>query len=464
VAIFPNNVANLSIPRVEAIPIDGPILWFALGITLATGLVFGCIPALQSASVTGNDALKEASRSLTSTSKAARTRLALVTAEVALSLVLLTGAGLMVESFRRVYHLDLGFRPDNVLGLEVFLPPDRYPGDQLQKRSNFAANVIDRLSRLPGVQSVAAASYLPLTGFWGTTDFAIEGRAVPKNQPKLGADDRPVTPRYFSTMGVALVRGRDFADSDRLGSEKVAIVNSTLARRYFGSEDPIGKVLELGDSGHPDRWRIVGLVSDVRAFGAEEAAHADLYRPLAQSPFRLLGFAVRATGDPAGVLKPAERVIWDVDKDQPVFDAMPMEVLAAQSLSLRRTSTILLASFALLALALAAVGLYGVMAYSVVQRTHEIGLRVALGARHGDVLWLVIHQGMGVVVIGEVAGLLAAVGLTHAASGLLYGVSPGDPWTIVAAMAVLTLVALIASYLPARRAMKLDPMVALRCE
>jgi predicted permease len=283
-AIFPNNVANLSIPRVEAIPINAPILWFALGITLATGLVFGCIPALQSASVTGNDALREGGRSLTSTAKAARTRLALVTAEVALSLVLLTGAGLMVESFGRVYHVDLGFRPDHVLGLEVFLPPNRYPSDQPQKSSNFALNVIDRLSRLPGVQSVAAANYLPLTGFWGTTDFVIEGQPVPKNQPKPTADNRPVTSGYFSTLGIALRGGRDFTDSDRLGSEKVAIVNSTLARRYFGSEDPIGKLLELGDSGHPDRWQIVGLVSDVRAFGAEEAVHADLYRPLAQLP------------------------------------------------------------------------------------------------------------------------------------------------------------------------------------
>ena len=461
-AIFPHGVANLSIPRVEAIPINAPVLWFALGITLVTGLLFGGIPVLQSAGA--NDALKESSRSVTSTSKSARLRRALVTAEIALSLILLMGGGLMVESFRHVYRVDLGFRPDRVLGLEVFLPPNRYPEDRPQKQSNFVNNVLDRLNKLPGVQSVAAANFLPLTGFWGTTDFAIEGQPVRALGPKPLADNRRVTPGYFSTMGISLLGGREFTELDRTGSEKVAMVNTTLAHRYFGVEDPIGKVLEIGDSGHPDRWRIVGLVSDVKAFGPEEAAHADIYRPLEQSPSALLGFAVRATGDPSALLKPAEQAVWDVDKDQPIFDAMPMGVLAAQSVTLRRTSTILLASFAILAVVLAAIGLYGVMAYSVVQRTHEIGLRIALGALHSDVLRLVIRQAMWLVVIGEGIGVIAALLLTHAAAGLLYGVSPGDPWTVAVAMAVLTLVALVAAYVPARRAAKVDPMVALRYE
>jgi len=463
-AIFPNNVANLSIPRVEAIPISAPVLWFAMGITMLTGLLFGAIPALHSAAVNGNDALKESGRGLTSTSKSARARRVLVTAEVALSLLLLTGAGLMVESFRRVYRVDLGFHPENTLGLEVFLPPNRYPEDQPQKRTSFTVNVLDRLSKLPGVQSAAATNYLPLTGFWGSTDFLIEGQPVRKDQPKPNADARLVTPGYFSTMGIALLRGRNFTDSDRSGSENVAIVNLTLAHRYFGSEDPVGKALELGDPGQTKRWRIVGLISDVKAFGPEEAAHADLYRPLAQLPFPLLAFAVRTTSDPAALLKPAEQVIWDIDKDQPIFDAMPMTLLAAQSVTLRRVSTILAASFATLALVLVAVGLYGVMAYSVVQRTHEIGLRMALGARHVDVLRLVIVQAMRLVLVGEVAGLAAALVLTHAVSGLLYGVSPNDPWTVVAAIALLTMIALVACYVPAQRAARIDPMVALRYE
>lgn len=461
-AIFPNGVANLSIPKVDAIPINATVLCFALGITLLTGLLFGVIPVLQSVGVNGNDALKESSRGLTSTSKSARFRRGLVTAEIALSFILLMGGGLMLESFRQVYRVDLGFRPERVLGVEVFLPPNRYPADQPQKQNNFVNDVLDRLNKLPGVQSAAAANVLPLTGFWGTTDFTIEGRPIRKGDSKPSADNRRVTSAYFSTMGISLLRGRVFTDSDRAESEKVAMINLTMARRYFGSEDPIGKVLELGDPGHEEKWRIVGVVSDVQAFGPEEAAHADLYRPLEQSPSTLLGFAVRTSGDPSALLKPAEQAVWDVDKDQPIFDAMPMGVLAAQAVTLRRTSTILLASFAILALVLAAVGLYGVMAYSVVQRTHELGLRMALGARRLDVLRLVLRQAMWLVMIGEGIGVIAALLLTHAAASLLYGVSPGDPWTVGAAMAVLTLVALVAAYLPARRAANVDPMVALR--
>jgi len=463
-AIFPKGVANLSIPRVEAIPINGPVLWFALGITVFTGLLFGAIPTLQSSGVSGNDALKESGRGLTSTPKSARLRRSLVSAEVALSLILITGASLMVESFRHVYRVDLGFRPDKVVGLEVFLAPNRYPRDQAQKQISFVNNVLSRLNSLPGVESAAAANYLPLTGFWGTRDFTIEGRTLGKDAVKPHADNRLVTPTYFSTMGIRLLGGRQFTESDRSGSEKVAIVNMTLANRYFGAENAIGKILVVGDSGQEERWRIVGLVSDVKAFGPEEAAHADLYRPLEQSSSALLGFAVRTTGDPSALLKPAEQALWEVDKDQPVFDAMPMALLAAQSMTLRRVSTILLGSFAVLALVLAAIGLYGVTAYSVVQRIHEIGLRMALGARRNDILRLVIVQAMRLVLIGEVMGLTAALVLTRLASDLLYGVSPSDPWIVMAAVTVLTLVALGAAYLPASRAAKVDPMVALRYE
>ena len=469
-AIFPRGVANLSIPKVDVIPINAPVLWFVLGITLFTGLLFGTIPLLQSGGAVGNDALKESSRGLTSTSRSSRLRRWLVTAEIALSLILLVGGGLMVESFRQVYRVDLGFRPDHVLGLEVFLPPNRYPREQAQPQISFVNNVLREMEHLPGVQSVAAANFLPLTGFWGTTDFTIEGQPVNKGAVKPLADNRKVTPGYFSTLGISLLRGRSFTDLDRAGSENVAIVNTTLARRYFASEDPLGKLLELtDDSGHAERWRVVGVVSDVKAFGPEEAAHADLYRPLEQSPSNLLGFALRASGDPSSgdpsaLLKPAEQAIWNVDKDQPIFDAMPMGVLAAQSVTLRRTSTILLATFAILALVLAAIGLYGVMAYSVVQRTHEIGLRMALGALRHDVLRLVIRQAMWLVIIGEAIGVIAALLLTHAAASLLYGVSSGDPWIVAGAMVVLTLVALAAAYIPARRAAKVDPMIALHYE
>jgi putative ABC transport system permease protein len=464
VAIFPNNVANLSIPQVEAIPVNAPVLWFALGITVLAALLFGVLPALQSAGANAGEALKETGRVLGLGARSMRSRQALTTAEVALSLVLLAGAGLMVESFRHVYNQDLGFRPDHVLGLEVFLPPNRYPSDQPQKQTEFVNNVIDRIKRLPGVESAAATNYLPLTGFWGTTDFLIGGRSLPNPANRPSADNRVASPGYFSTMGISLLEGRDFSGADRAGSEPVAIINSTLAHHYFGNEDTLNKVLTLAEFDPSKKWRIVGVVSDIKAFGPEQTTHADLYRPLAQVPYFLLGFVVRTSGDPTPLLKPAQQAIWDVDKDQPVFDAFPMTLLTAQSLTLRRTSTIMLAGFAALALILAAVGLYGVIAYSVSQRSHEIGIRMALGAKHRDVLRLMLEGGMRLVLLGEVVGLAATLFLMRLFSSLLVGVSAGDPGMLALALVTLTVVALLATYIPARRAAKVDPMVALRYE
>jgi predicted permease len=464
VAIFPNNVANLSIPQVEAIPVNAPVLWFALGITVLAACLFGVLPALQSAGAGASEALKETGRVLGLGARSMRSRQVLTTAEVALSLVLLAGAGLMVESFRHVFHEDLGFHPDHVLGLEVFLPPNRYPSDQPQKQTEFVNNVIDRIKRLPGVESAAATNYLPLTGFWGTTDFLIGGRSVPNPANRPTADNRVASPGYFSTMGIGLLEGRDFTSLDRAGSEPVVIINSTLAHHYFGNEDPLDKVLTLPESDPSQKWRIVGVVSDIRAFGPEQAAHADLYRPLMQVPYFLFSFVARTSGDPAALLKPAQQAIWEADKDQPVFDAFPMTMLAAQSLTLRRTSTIMLAGFAALALILAAVGLYGVIAYSVSQRSHEIGIRMALGAKHRDVLRLMLEGGMRIVLIGEVVGLVATLLLMRLFSSLLVGVSATDPAMLALALVTLTLVALLASYVPARRATRVDPMVALRYE
>lgn len=461
-AIFPNGVANLSIPRIDAIPINAPVLGFALGITLLTGLIFSVLPALQLANADPNDALKESRTTIPAHS--VRFRSVLVASEIALSLALLAGGGLMIESFRHAYSQDLGFRPDHLIALEVFLPRSRYPEDPPEKRLGFTLGVVDRLRNTPGVASVAVTNFLPLSGFWGTTDFAIQGRIQPTNASKPEADNRLITPEYFSTMGIQLLRGRVFNEADHRGSEKVAIVNAALAQRYFGGDNPIDKVLDLGDAAHPDRWRIVGEVADVRAFGPEKSPHADLYRPLAQLPFPLLSFLVRTTGDSSALLKTAERAIWDVDKDQPIFDAMPMSVLAAQSMTLRRTSTILLAGFAALALIVAAVGLYGLIAYSVVQRTHEIGVRMALGAKQGDVLHQVVRRGMSLVVTGEAVGLALSLFLSHIASSILFGVSPSDPFLLATAVGALTVVALIACFIPALRATKIDPMEALRYE
>src|SRR5215469_11793640 len=463
VAIFPNNIFNLNIPRIEAIPVNGPALWFALGITVLAALAFSAVPALQSSKIQASDAMKESGRNVASGLRVARVRSALVISEIALSLLLLTGAGLTIESFRRVCGENLGIRTENTLAIEVFLPPNKYPSDQPQKRDAFVNGVIENLRRLPGVQSAAAINFLPLTGFWGTADFTVEGQPARNPSDKPQADNRLVTPEYFSTMGMALVRGRYFTDADRTGSEPVAIVNSTFAHRYFGAEDPIGKVLEVSDGG-PQRWVVVGEVPDVRAFGPEQPAHADLYRPLAQVSFPLLAFTVRTSGDASSTLNSAKQAVWNVDKDQPIFDAMPLSLLAAQSVTLRRVSAILLGGFSSLALGLAALGLYGLMAYSVTQRTHEIGIRVALGAGHGDVLLEMLGSGMRLVLVGEAVGFTAALIAARLSSSLLYQVSPGDPIILAGAGGILMTVAVIAISIPARRATKVDPMVALRYE
>jgi predicted permease len=462
-SIFPNGIANLSIPRLEAIPINAPVLLFALGVTIATGLIFGVVPAMRSANANGNDALRE-SRTSTSGVRSTRVRSALVAVEIALTLVLLAGGGLMIESFRQVYRQDLGFRPDSVLGLEVFLPQTRYPFEQPEKRTSFVSGVIAGLQKIPGVASASATNFLPLSGFWGGTDFTIEGDARKADAAKANADNRLITPEYFSTMGIGMLRGRSFTDADRTGIERVAIVNATFVRRYFGNQDPVNKVLQIDEYPHAERWRIVGEVSDVKSFGPEQLPHAEIYRALAQDPFPLLAFVVRTNGDPAALLKPAKQAIWDIDKDQPVFDAMPMRNLAAQSITLRRTSTILLSAFAALALIVAAVGLYGVIAYSVARRTHEIGIRMALGAQRNDVLRQILRYGMRLILAGEIAGCGIALLVMQFVSGVLYGVSPRDPWTFSIVVLALTGVALVACYIPARRAMRVDPMVALRYE
>jgi len=462
--IFPNDVANLSIPKVESIPINATVLWFAVGITLLTVLVFGGAPALQSARANANEVLKESGRGLFGGSRSSNLRRVLVVTEFILSLVLLTGAGLFVKSFRIVAGGDLGFRADHLLALEIFLPPNRYPETPPEKRRAFVDGVVSRLQGLPGVQSVAATNFLPLTGFWNTTDFLIEGRALPKAGVKPSADDRLITPGYFATMGMTLLRGRGFADTDRSGSEKVAVINSTLAERYFSGQDPIGKALNLGSPEHPDQWRIVGLVSDVKAFGPDQPVHPDLYRPLSQLSFPLLAFAVRTTGDPSALLKSSEQAIWDIDKDQPMFDAFPVSKLAAQSVTVRRASAVLLTGFSALALILTAVGLYGITAYTVAQRTQEIGIRMALGAERGDVLRLILGQGTRLVLVGEVIGIAGALVLARLIPSLLYGVPANDPLVFVSVGTVLGVIALLACYLPARRAAKTDPMVALRYE
>ena len=463
VSIFPNDIANVSIPRVDNIPISMPVLWFALAATAVTGLLFGVVPAMQSAGANAADILRESSRGASAGSRSARLRRVLVVAEIALSLVLLAGAGLLIKSFQQVIHGSLGFQPDHVLGVEVFLAENRYPANQPDKQRAIVRDVLDRMKTLPGVVSVGAASTLPLTGFWGETDFFVEGQPLPKPAETPSADNRSITPGYFTTMRVPLLDGRDFTGSDRDGGERVAIVDQTLARQYLDGS-PVGKRLNLGTPEKPEWWNVVGEVTNVKAFGLESPPLPTLYRPYAQHPWPLLAFAIRTSGDPAALLHSAQQAVWDVDKDQPIFRTLPLSTLAAQSVALRRVSTLLLAAFATLALLLAAVGIYGVMAYAVARRTHEIGTRMALGAQPKDVLRLVLGQGARLTIYGVIIGAVAALVLTRFMASILFGVGASDPVTFAGVAILLAAVALGACYIPARRAMRIDPMAALKYE
>jgi predicted permease len=464
VSIFPNDIANLSIPRVENIPINVPVLCFALAATIFAGLLFGVAPAMQSARANAADVLKESSRGTTAGSSSARLRRVLVVGEIALSLVLLTGAGLLIESFERVAHGNLGFQPDGVLGVEVFLASNHFPENQRDKQRAFVRDVLQRMQILPGVQSVGATSTLPLTGFWGETNFFVEGQPIPKPGETFSADNRVVTPGYFPTMRIPLLAGRDFIEADRDGGRRVAIVDETLARQYLGESTPIGKRLNLGTPEKPEWWEVIGEVGNVKAFGLERPDLPTLYRPYEQLPVGLVAFTIQTAGDPAALLKSAEQTVWDVDKNQPVFQALPMSTLAAQSIALRRVSTLLLTGFAILALLLASVGIYGVTAYSVAQRTREIGTRMALGAEPTDILRLLLGQGARLALFGVIVGVLAGLLLTRFMASILFSVSASDPLTFAGVTILLTFIALGACYLPAHRATRLDPMAALRYE
>jgi putative ABC transport system permease protein len=462
--LFPNEVANLNIPKVTEIPMDRGVFLFALVTTLLTAFLFGIVPVLKGMRTEAGAAMKDASRGSTTTRRSNRSRSAVVVCEVALSLMLLTGAGLVVASFQRVVNADLGFKPDHVLSLELFLPPNRYPSTDPAKRRQFVAEVEKRMNALPGVKSAGTTNYLPLSGFWGTTSFLLQGQAQPKEGQAPEADSRIVTPGYLQTMAIPLLRGRNFTDADRAGGLQVAMINQTMARQFFKGKDPLGEVLNLGTPEKPDLWQIVGVTGDVKAFGQDQPTHADIYRPFDQIPFPLVAFTLRTETDPASMLKSAEQAMWAVDPGLPVLKAIPMEMLASQTLAVRRASSSLISAFAVLALVLACIGIYGVMAYAATQRRQEIGVRMALGAQRGDVLRMMMGLGARLTLFGVGIGLIGAFALTRLMTSLLFEVSAMNPLIFSIAAMVLVAVAMAASYLPARRAASIDPMKALRTE
>jgi putative ABC transport system permease protein len=449
--------ANL--PRMQELGINSTVLLFTFGVSLATGLVFGSAPALLISRSRLSETLKEGGRGSGSGGRH-RLRGALVIAQVALSLVLLVGAGLQIRSFLHLMEVDPGFNPKNVLTMDVSLPDTKYPDDD--KRTAFIQQAVENLKALPGVKSTAVVSTIPLGDNDLIYSLVVEGRPTPQGQ-EPSANWYAVSPDYFQTMRIPLVKGRLFTEHDDSAAQRVAVINESLARRIFPGEDPIGKQIRMGIDSKVVR-EIVGIVKDVKHYGLEAKFTMQMYEPYRQQPMNTMVFLLRTDTDPASLASAARRVIFSLDKDQPVSQAITLEDLVAASASQRRFNTLLIGFFAVVALVLAAVGIYGVVAYSVAQRTHEIGVRMALGAQKRDVFSLILRQGMLLVVAGVALGLAGAMALTRLISQLLFGVSALDAATFVSTSLLLAAVALLACYLPARRAARVDPMVALHYE
>ena len=459
VMLFPSNIANLDLPLVERIDFGASVFVFALLVSLATGLLFGLLPAWQVVRANLQSALKDDARTGPGSR---RTHAVLVVAEVAFSIVLLAGALLMVQSFLRVQRLQFGFDVDHVLSGRVILPQYRYSDSA--KIEVFARELIPRLRAIPGVDAAGLTNFLPLSGWSGGTKFSIEG------QPPLTRAEQPyagyqvATEDYFRAMGIRLVSGRVFTDRDRQGAPGVAVINETLARRYWPGQNPIGSRVVLNFPSGEFVHEIVGIVADVRAFGLEEPVEGEMYFSYWQQPDALIGITLRTSGDPLALTRQLRAAIWSVDREQPVTHVLTMSELAAESVAFRRMGMLLAGGFGLLALTLAAIGIYGVLSYSVSRRTREIGVRVALGATQGEVAALVIREGLMMTAVGIVIGLVAAAGLTRFLTSILFEVQPGDPLTYAVVSVILAAVALVATWLPARRASSVDPLVALRAE
>ncbi len=449
------SLANL--PHVPTIGMDARVLGFTLMISLLTGLVFGLVPALHASRPDLNEALKEGTRSAAGRLPRQHLRHLFVISEVALALVLLISAGLMTRSFVRLREVNPGFQPDGVLTLQLNLAGGKHAGQE----GAFFQELLQKLQALPGVKSAAVTDHLPLSDYSLMTTVQIEGRPRPNFGKEAPVSMAAVSPEYFHTMGIPLKQGRALTESDGASNAGVVVVNEAFVKRFLPNEDPIGKRV-IGAGPGSDGLSIVGVVGDVRQSGPEVEVTAEIYRPYAQGGTGLASVVVRATGDPMGLATAVRLQVNTLDKDQPIYNLMPMEQRLAGVIAPRRLNMTLLGAFAALALLLAAIGICGVMSYAVTQRTHEIGIRLALGASSGDLLGLVVRQGMTLTLVGVGIGLFAAFALTRYLSGLLYSVKATDPATFLCVTLLLAGVAWLACYLPGRRAVRVDPMEALR--
>ncbi len=443
-----------NMPRLDAAGLNGRVLLFTVALSLLTGLLFGIFPAWQASKSKPAAAMRASERNLAGTS-VMRWRSLLMVTEIAVSMVLLVGAGLLLKSFVTLNGVDLGIVTERVLAMNVNLPETRYTtGD---RREAFFNDLAERVSHLPGVESVGYANRMPMRGGWSS------GARFENGAPNIDADYQAVSPGYFATLGITLMRGRLLTPADRTGSVPVAVVNQEFVRRGMSQGDPVGRRFRR----NADWITIAGVVSDVRRSGKAAEMSPEVYLPAAQTaiyPVRLADFAFRATGDPKKLIAAVQQQVWAIDKDQPVTNIKTYEEVISQSVSGRRFQTLLLGLFASLALILATVGIYGVIAYSVSQRIPEIGIRMALGASRGGILKMVIGRSMLLVAAGIAAGAAGAYVLSKYLKSLLFEVKPGDPWTYAGIAILLTVVALAAALIPARRATRVDPMIALRYE
>jgi putative ABC transport system permease protein len=456
-AILPSDT-----PRLNEIGIDKTVLGFSLLISLVTGMLFGLAPALQTSKPDLNETLKESGRQTAGGSRA-RLRSLLVVSEVALALILVVGAGLLIKSFWRLQHIDPGFRPEGVLSLQLSPPSTAYA--ERPRRRAFYREVMERIESVAGVEAVGSIHLLPMGDSNWNPGLNIEGRPVAASEPLPEINWRAVTPNYFRAMGSPLVEGRFLADADNENSQPVALVNQTLARRFWPDQDATGKRIRSGFDGRDNWVTIVGVVGDIKQHGLGERTRPEMYRPYAQAPHPTSMYVmVRYSSDPAALLASIQSEVWSVDKNVPISDVRPLEEVISKSIVKPRSTMLMLAAFAGIALILGAVGIYGVVSYTVAERTREIGIRMAVGAQTSDVIRMVIGHGMKLTLTGVTIGLIGSYAVTRIMSGMLYGVSATDPYVFLAVALVLAAVALLACYIPARRATRVDPMIALRYE
>jgi len=451
------SLSPSDIPRLDEINLDKYVLGWTLGISFVTGLISGLVPALQSSKVNLNETLQEGGRGAESPNRH-RVRSFLVVSEVALTLVLLVGAGLLVKSFNNLQHVDAGFKVDNVLTMRIALPSYRYPKEE--QSLAFTNDLLGRVKNIPGVDSVGTTTALPLTQIEAISSFTVEGRPVANAEDLPLANWRVVSPDYFRVLSIPLSQGRTFTDHDDQNAPKVIIVNQNVVRHFFAGENPVGKRLMIGNDKSPSE--IVGVVGDVRHSGLDAEFKPEIYGNYLQNFRPNYTLVIHTQNDPSSIIGAVRNQVQSIDKDQPVYSVKAMSELRSTALAELRFNTFMLTLFAAIALMLAAVGIYGVISYSTARRTHEIGIRMALGAQPINVLKLVLGQGMALTLLGIAIGLVASFALTRVLTTLLYSVSPTDPLTFVFVSILLALVALLATYIPARRATRVNPTLALR--